>query len=64
MLSTSPYEIDDETGPLSVYGRTKLAGELMVLAAMPDAHIVRTAWVYEGGRRKRFRRRHAPIGGG
>jgi dTDP-4-dehydrorhamnose reductase len=43
-----PYEIDDETGPLSVYGRTKLAGELMVLAAMPDAHIVRTAWVYEG----------------
>jgi dTDP-4-dehydrorhamnose reductase len=43
-----PYEIDDETGPLSVYGRTKLAGELMVLAAMPDAHIVRTAWIYEG----------------
>ena len=43
-----PYEIDDETGPLSVYGRTKLAGELLVLAAMPDAHIVRTAWVYEG----------------
>jgi dTDP-4-dehydrorhamnose reductase len=46
--SRRPYEIDDETGPLSVYGRTKLAGELMVLAAMPDAHIVRTAWIYEG----------------
>jgi dTDP-4-dehydrorhamnose reductase len=43
-----PYEIDDETGPLSVYGRTKLAGELTVLSAMPDAHIVRTAWIYEG----------------
>jgi dTDP-4-dehydrorhamnose reductase len=43
-----PYEIDDETGPLSVYGRTKLAGEMVVLAAMPDAHIVRTAWIYEG----------------
>jgi dTDP-4-dehydrorhamnose reductase len=43
-----PYEIDDETGPLSVYGRTKLEGEFAVLTAMPEAHIVRTAWVYEG----------------
>ena len=43
-----PYEIDDETGPLSVYGRTKLAGEFAVLAAMPDAHIVRSAWIYHG----------------
>jgi dTDP-4-dehydrorhamnose reductase len=43
-----PYEIDDETGPRSAYGRTKLAGERMVLAAMPEARIVRTAWVYEG----------------
>jgi dTDP-4-dehydrorhamnose reductase len=49
-----PYEIDDETGPLSVYGRTKLAGELLVLAAMPDAHIVRSAWLYEGADGKDF----------
>lgn len=45
----TPYEIDDETAPLGVYGRTKLAGEFSLLAAMPDAHIVRTAWIYEGG---------------
>ncbi len=43
-----PYEIDDETGPLSVYGRTKLEGEFAVLTAMPDANIVRSAWIYEG----------------
>lgn len=44
-----PYEIDDPTAPLSVYGQTKLAGERAVLAAMPEARVVRTAWIYEGG---------------
>jgi dTDP-4-dehydrorhamnose reductase len=44
-----PYEIDDRADPLSVYGRSKLAGEFAVLAAMPDAHVVRTAWIFEGG---------------
>ncbi|MEU0495642.1 dTDP-4-dehydrorhamnose reductase [Mycobacterium sp. NPDC006124] len=43
-----PYEIDDQTGPVSVYGRTKLEGEFEVLSAMPTAHVVRTAWIYAG----------------
>jgi dTDP-4-dehydrorhamnose reductase len=42
----SPYRPDAATNPQSVYGRTKRDGELAVLAACPDALIVRTAWVY------------------
>ncbi|WP_422749045.1 dTDP-4-dehydrorhamnose reductase [Mycobacterium sp. WMMD1722] len=43
-----PYETDDPPGPLSVYGRTKLAGEQAALISGADAYVVRTAWVYEG----------------
>jgi len=41
-----PYEVNDPTGPRTVYGATKLAGELAVRAAHPGAHVVRTSWVY------------------
>lgn len=44
-----PYEPDDQPAPLSVYGRSKLAGETAVLATAPEALVVRTAWVYTGG---------------
>jgi dTDP-4-dehydrorhamnose reductase len=46
-----PYVESDPTGPLSVYGRTKLEGERLVLSASAEHAVVRTAWLFGlGGR--------------
>jgi len=46
-----PYVESDRTGPRSVYGETKLAGELQVLAASPRHAVVRSSWLFgvDGG---------------
>jgi dTDP-4-dehydrorhamnose reductase len=42
----SPYVEGDVPNPLSVYGRSKFAGEQRVLAANANAIVARTAWLY------------------
>jgi dTDP-4-dehydrorhamnose reductase len=50
----APYAEDAPTAPAGAYGRTKLAGEQAVRAALPDgSYIVRTAWLY-GAHGKNF----------
>lgn len=41
-----PYRPEHPVAPLGVYGASKRGGEEAVLAAHPEALIVRTAWVY------------------
>lgn len=41
-----PYEVNDQTGPLSVYGKTKLQGELAVKELLQKYFIVRISWVF------------------
>ena len=44
----SAYQTSDMTGPLSVYGTTKLAGETYALAAPHQSTVIRTSWLYSG----------------
>jgi dTDP-4-dehydrorhamnose reductase len=41
-----PYLEDDPPCPINVYGRSKLAGEIRLAAALNRYFIIRTAWLY------------------
>jgi dTDP-4-dehydrorhamnose reductase len=43
---TRAYVESDPTGPLTVYGQTKLEGEKEVLGASPRHTVVRSAWLF------------------
>lgn len=51
--ATRPYTEFDRPNPLSVYGRSKEAGEQLVRATLREHYVVRTSWV-QGGHGRNF----------
>lgn len=49
-----PYKEADPTGPINVYGSSKLAGENYIRRICPKHLILRTAWLYGAGGRRSF----------
>ena len=45
---SQPYKESDPVSPISVYGETKRAGELVVFNSSIDAIVIRTSWLYSG----------------
>lgn len=44
--AATPLTESAPTGPINVYGQTKLAGELACMRECPSSMIIRTSWVY------------------
>lgn len=45
-LSSKPYVEKDKPNPISVYGKTKLQGELLIAKILKEHFIIRTSWLY------------------
>ena len=48
--ASQPYEEEDKPNPISVYGKSKQAGDELVQKACTKSFILRTAWVYGEGK--------------
>jgi len=48
---STPYLESDKPNPLNYYGKTKLMAEQAILAANPQALVIRTQWLFGPGRR-------------
>jgi len=45
----SPYEVNDQRNPQSVYGRSKSEAEIRLLETLPEICIARTSWLFGVG---------------
>ena len=49
-VGRAPYTIQDEPRPVNVYGKTKIGGEQAVRQACARSYVIRTSWVFGGGK--------------
>ncbi|MBC7836585.1 NAD(P)-dependent oxidoreductase [Acetobacteraceae bacterium] len=49
---TGSYTEEDTPNPLNVYGHSKYLGELAVRGMLKDSLVVRTSWIFGGGKEK------------
>lgn len=61
--SHTPYQETALTGPISAYGRSKLAGEIGIRQACDRHIILRTAWVYGSWGKSNFVKTMLRLGG-
>lgn len=45
-LKSSPYNEEDKTNPIGIYGASKLQGEKALIETLKEFYIIRTAWLY------------------